>query len=177
MSREALGVLDDLVRDYPEEPSVLRLRGRTANLLAVSLHADQKWSEARPLLEQACRDQLAVLGRNPKDRMAENLLSQHRRGLSVNLREQKDWRALAEVARALGTMPGGPEISGRAARDLLRCASELDAVAAETMRQEALTLLERAVGAGMKVTPNDAVYAPVRDDPRFQALLAGNGGK
>ena len=36
---------------------------------------------------------------------------------------------------------------------------------------EALALLAAAVRDGMKLDAADPVYAPVRDDPRFRALL------
>lgn len=169
----ALALLDALARDYPEEPAVLRQRGFTSNLVAVSLHATDDFAAARPLLEQAVRDELAVLARDPADQRAAQQLAMHRRGLSVNLRGTGDWRALAQVARELGAMPGGADLPGRAARDLLRCAAEAAAPDALALRDEALALLERAVGLGLRLTADDPVYAPVRDDPRFTKLLGG----
>jgi hypothetical protein len=120
--RDALGTLDQLVRDYPDDQSLRRQRGNTANLVAVVLHQEKRWKDARPLLEQACRDQEFVLCRTPGDRNANRFLASHRQSLSVCLRELEAWPALADVARAMGSMPGIEQLAGRAARDLLRCA-------------------------------------------------------
>lgn len=169
-AREALRQLDSLVRDYPEEAAVRRQRGMTANLLTLQLHDSQRWAESRSLMEQACADQRFALAHDPNDGFARTQLGHHLTSLGVDLRELGDWPALVAVARELATL-GGANNLGRAARDLLRCAANVSAADAAPMRGEALGLLEAAHGLGMRITANDPLYAPLRDDARFQALL------
>ncbi|MBL8754463.1 MAG: protein kinase [Planctomycetes bacterium] len=167
---QALGMFDELVRDYPHDLSVRRHRGRTANLHATALQAKARHAEARPWIERAIADQDFVLAATPDDRTAQRYLAQHYRTYGVCLRNLKDWPALERAARKLGTFPGD-ENTGRAARDLLRCASQLDGERHRQLADEALTMLEGAVADGMRLDPDDAVYAPVRELPRFRALL------
>jgi hypothetical protein len=174
--RTALELIDALVRDHPDDTDLRRMRGRTQNLVAVQLHAARRFAEARPLLEQACRDQEFVLARTPRERKAISYLAQHRRSLLVCLRELQDWPALADVARALGRDGKGADNWGRAARDLLRCAgAAADVTARAALQAEALELLVQAAGDGMQIAADDPLYAPLRDEPRFRALLPAAG--
>ncbi len=170
--RAALQGFDELVRDYPEDPACRRHRGRTANLLASLLSRAERHEAARPLLEQAIRDQRAVLERDPADRVATRYLAQHHRTLLVSLRQLQDWPALEAAARALGQLGGGDENTGRAARDLLRCATHAAEARRPALHDEALALLARAVDDGMRLDAADPLYAAVVSDARFQALLA-----
>jgi tetratricopeptide (TPR) repeat protein len=169
-TRLSLGLLDELVRDYPHDLSVRRHRGRTANLHATALQVKSRHAEARPFIERAIADQDFVLAATPDDRTAQRYLAQHYRTYGVCLRNLEDWPALERAARTLGTFPGD-ENTGRAARDLLRCAARADGERRTQLGAEALGLLEAAVRDGMKLDAADTVYAPVRDDPRFRALL------
>jgi hypothetical protein len=171
LGHQSLALSDELARDYPADPMVRRLRGRSANLVAVALHGERRWAEARPLLEQAIRDQQLVLQSGHGDGPTERYLLQHRRSLAVCLRELEDWPALAEVARTIGRSEGA-ENSGRAARDLLRCAAaSTDSAVAAELCEEGLTLLEQAAAAGLRITANDPTYDMVRSHPRFVELL------
>lgn len=116
------------------------------------------------------RDQRQALASNPKDQPARTSLGSLLRSLTTSLRALQDWPALEQAARELGELPDHRELTGRAARELLRCAEAVPGRAA-ALRAEALPLLERAVRAGLVVDPKDALYAPLRDDPRFRALL------
>jgi hypothetical protein len=169
-AREALQLLDALVRDYPEEPAVRRQRGMTANLLTLLLHDEQRWSESRALMEQACADQRFVLRLDAGDTFAQTQLGFHLMSLAVDLRELGDWPALAKVARELASL-GGANHLGRGARDLLRCAAAMPASEHAALHTEVLDLLAAARQQGLRITANDPLYAPLRDDPRFQALL------
>jgi hypothetical protein len=112
-----------------------------------------------------------VLQSGHGDGPTERYLLQHRRSLAVCLRELEDWPALAEVARTIGRSEGA-ENSGRAARDLLRCAAaSTDSAVAAELCEEGLTLLEQAAAAGLRITANDPTYDMVRSHPRFVELL------
>lgn len=164
-------LFDDLVRDYPDDLSLRRHRGRTCNLVASSLQRLGRAGEGRLLLDGAIADQRHVLQRAPADVAAARQLAQHYRSLLVALRSLEDWPALETAARTLGTMAGGQN-QGRAARDLLRCAAHADGDRGPRLADEALTLLAAAVQDGFRLDAGDAVYAPVRSDARFVALAA-----
>ena len=176
----ALAQLEDLLRDYPDEPSTRRLHGAAAHNLANLLAKLERYAEARPLAEAAIRDQLQVLQRNPTDAEALRFLGNHRRTLGNTLWKLGDFAALEPVARDLGAMAGGPEAPGTAARHLLRCAAHVagtDAAKAGSLQQEALELLVETKRRGVAPTAEDPLYAPLRDEPRFQALLDTATGK
>ncbi len=176
--RVALAGLTDVLRDYPEEPSTRRLRGAAAHNLANLLVVLDRFAEARPLAEAAIQDQLVVLQRNARDEEALRFLANHRRTLCNSLLKLGDFDALEGAARELGAMAGGPELPGAAARHLLRCAEPTaDAGKAAALRQEALGLLEETARRGATIRPDDPLYVPVRQDPRFVALLRPATGK
>ncbi|MBL8731317.1 MAG: hypothetical protein JNN13_02990, partial [Planctomycetes bacterium] len=165
-------LFDDLVRDYPDDLSLRRHRGRTCNLVASSLQRLGRAGEGRVLLEVAINDQRHVLQRAPADVAAARQLAQHYRSLLVALRSLEDWPALETAARTLGTMAGGQN-QGRAARDLLRCAAHAAGERGRQLADEAIGLLAAAVQDGFRLDADDAVYAPLRRDARFVALTAG----
>ena len=113
-----------------------------------------------------------MLQHDPGDRAAVRYLAQHRRTLLVTLRGQQDWPALEDAARALGALGGGDENTGRAARDLLRCASFADPIRQRWLLDEALALMAQAADHGMRPNPADPLYGLVRDDLRFRAFLS-----
>ncbi len=169
---QALRGFDEIVRDYPDNVAVRRHRGRTANLLASAYNNLGRARAARPLLEQAIADQRLVLQRQPLDRTASRHLAQHYRTTLVTLRMLADWDALAATARAVGAL-GGEENTGRAGRELLRCAAHTTGAAREALGDEALAMLTAAVKGGMRIDADDPLYREVLDDPRFEALLKG----
>ena len=118
----------------------------------------------------ASADQTAVLARNPRDAEAMAFLGNHRRTLCTVLRQLADLPALERESRAMGAMPGPPELPGGAARNLLRCAAA-DPSRARELEREALELLREAVQRGGRVDAEDPLYAPLRALPGFDALL------
>ncbi|MCC6783096.1 MAG: serine/threonine protein kinase [Planctomycetes bacterium] len=168
--RGALERLDEVLRDYPDEPSTRRVRGATAHQLAGLCVQRGDHAAARTLAEAAIADQTAVLARNPRDAEAMAFLGNHRRTLCTVLRQLADLPALERESRAMGAMPGPPELPGAAARNLLRCAAA-DPSRATELEREALELLGEAVRRGGRVDAKDPLYAPLRALPGFDALL------
>lgn len=176
--RVVLAALEDLLRDYPDEPTTRRMHGAAAHNLANMLSRLDRHAEVVPLAEAAIRDQLVVLQRNPRDEEALRFLANHRRTLCNSLLKLGELAALEVAARELGAMAGGPELPGAAARHLLRCAAATaDAAKAEGLRNEALGLLEETARRGATLSPDDPLYAPVRHTARFEALLRPAVGK
>lgn len=159
-----------LVSDYPQEPGSLRGRAVVAHELANLLGDRKDYAAARPLAEQAIRDQLAVLARNPNDAEALRFLGNHRRTLCHCLRHLDDDVALETESRAMGKTPGVAELPGAAARNLLRLAEKIPD-RADALRTEALDLLVETVARGGKISSDDPLYAPLLGNPRFKALL------
>lgn len=174
--RLALQTFDLFLRDYPEEWISLRARGAAANDLALIHVRRKEWSLVRPLLEGACRDQLAVLARQPTDAKALLFLGNHRRTLAICLHELGDLAALEPVARALGQMPGNAMLPIGAARGLLRCAQAAEPAKASALRAEALDLLVEGHRRNGRFSGDDPLYAPLRDEPRFQQVAVKKGG-
>jgi tetratricopeptide (TPR) repeat protein len=174
-ARVALDLFDGLRRDYPDEPSVLRLHGASANTLALLHNKKNEWAEARPLLEAACEDQARVLARNPKDAEATEFLTNHRRSLAVCLYELDDLAALEPVARALGQM-AGQQSSYWAAVGLLRCAEPDETAKARALRDEAVDLLVESNRRGRRIDADDPRLSSVRNDPRLQQIAVRKPG-
>jgi tetratricopeptide (TPR) repeat protein len=166
----ALTRFHELVLDYPQDPTVRRLRARTSNHLGNAANAAKDFARARRLLEQGLADVAIALEGNGDDEPTRSCRASLLRSLTTTLRELRDWDALERTARDLGAPPDRRETTGRAARELLRCAEAVPQ-RAEALRAEALGLLERAAAVGLAIDANDALYAPWRDEPRFRALL------
>lgn len=167
---EAMVLLDALVVDYPEDPTVRRLRARATNQVANAKNTDKDFQGARALLQSARGDLQQLLAKDPKDVAARGALGGVLRATATAARGLQDWTALEAAARDLLTLPDGGETTGRAARELLRCA-EASPDRAAALRLEALSWLERAVAAGFALNGQDPLYAPLREVPRFRALL------
>lgn len=174
-ARLALELFDGLRRDYPDEPSVLRLHGATANGLALLHTRQHEWAAARPLLEVACDDQTRVLAHNQQDAEAIEFLTNHRRTLAVCLYELDDLPALEPVARALGQM-AGQQSSYWAAVGLLRCADRAEPRRAAELRTEAVDLLVESSRRGRRMGADDPRLEAVRNDPRLQQILVPKAG-
>lgn len=174
--RAALARFSDVLRDYPEEPTVRSQRGACQHQLANLRVRVKDFVDARALAEAAVADQSAVLQRVPGNQNARLALGEHRRTLCHALRMLDDLPALEVAARELGAMEGPAVWPLAAARSLLRCA-EVQSERAVALRAEALQLLARSRAAGMRLRGEDALYAPLRGDPAFEALLEPAGGR
>ncbi|MEO6596376.1 MAG: serine/threonine-protein kinase [Planctomycetota bacterium] len=173
----ALDACDEVLRDYPDEPSARRMRGGTANNLALIYTERNEWAAARPLVEDACQDQLAVLAKNPNDEEAQRFLVSHRLTLAACLRELNAFEELEDVARALAKMPGNPSLPLNSARNLLRCAAAAAApTKAAALRAEALDLLVEAHRRNLLVNMDDPLYEPLLEDPRFLKIATHKPG-
>ncbi len=173
--RLTLQAFDQFLADYPEEPTARIARGAAAGDLALVWHAQRQFALARPLLEAACQDQLTVLARDPTESRALRCLVSHRLTLSNCLRELGDLSTLETVARELGAMPGIPQLPLNAARSLLRCADAASPAKATALRAEALELLAEVVHRGGRIEPTDALYDPLRAEPRFLEIASASG--
>ena len=125
----------------------------------------------RALLEGACADQLAVLARDPDDKQAAEYLGYHRQTLCSCLGKLGDLSALEPVARDLGRTSGAGVFALGAARGLLRCAAgAAEPERMQSLRNEAVELLVEADRRGAKIDFDDALFAPVRNEPRLAAI-------
>ncbi len=172
----ALAAFELFLHDYPEESTARRARGGAANNLALLHVKREEWQVVRTLLEGACRDQLMVLERLPEDLQALQFLGNHRRTLAISLYHVGDLDALEPVARDLGKMTGSPHLTVGAARGLMRCAAAAEPTRAVALRAEVLDLLVEAHRRNGQFRFDDPLFAPLRDDPRFQAVASKSGG-
>jgi len=168
--RASLAMYQELLRDYPEDALFRNQRGNCAYQVANLRARAGDYGDARSLAEAAVRDQVEVLQRVPGHANAMQALGEHRRTLCHALRMLDDLPALESAARELGAMEGPPVWPLAAARSLLRCAEGQPARAVE-LRAEALQLLAKSRAGGMRLRGEDALYAPLRGEPKFQALL------
>lgn len=164
-----IAALDDVIRDYPDAPDTRRLRAATRGNLARTLAITED-EFAESLLRLAIIDLEYVLQANPNDVTAHNFLIQQRRTFAYRLRRAQQWDDLEQIARDLGAMRGHGTHRETAARDLIRCASQPKSHSAEQLLDEAMVLLLASHRNGAKVLVDDALYAPLRDDPRFAEL-------
>ncbi|MGK0265043.1 MAG: hypothetical protein ACI8UD_003706, partial [Planctomycetota bacterium] len=82
----------------------------------------------------------------------------------------QDWRRLETEALKLGSFRIPPLWRVGAARELLRCASQVPTERAAELREQAIKWLVQANQAGQRITV-DKLFDSICDDDRFKRLL------
>lgn len=169
--QRALALFDRLLHDFPDEPSARRSRARTSHSLAQICIEQQRWVDARQLLERACDDQRRVLELLPELATSHDDLSRHCRKLAQCLEELGDFAALEPLARRVGAMGGDALLPLCGAHSLMCCAAAAsDPERAAALREEALLLWLESARRGRPLNFDDPVFAPLVADPRVAAL-------
>jgi len=177
---EALALIDDIARTHPEIPDLLAQRAAALLNLADVRGRQGRWDAVTaPLLDSiALRNELHRA--NAQDPLVAGLIDLQVYELEQLLPTWTDADALGALALEIPEQAprDDPQWCHKPAKMLMRCAqlsaAAGDADAAARWRGQALELLERAAARGWHAAAElreQDTWAPLRDDPRFAALV------
>ncbi|MGK0153246.1 MAG: serine/threonine protein kinase [Neolewinella sp.] len=162
-------LLGELILDYESVSELPRLRCTTYGNLGIIYLKRKQWAEAIRYSDLAVADATESLRMSPNERQALQFQATHQRVLTNALRHAQDWRRLETEALKLGSFRIPPLWRVGAARELLRCASQVPTERAADLREQAIKWLVQANQAGQRITV-DKLFDSIRDDDRFKRL-------
>lgn len=180
--QDALDLDEALVREQPDYPDVLGQRGITRGNLGWLATAEQKWAEARPLLELAVKDLKEALALNADHPGRIAHLRQHLQTLTETLLQLGDYTAAATRAGELAEVGGGsdPLTVYYASCFLARCSAQAakDARREEAERLAGLSLqkLRHAIDQGLQDSEplrkdRPGIFGELANRPEFHHLF------